>query len=163
MDSVSDTLLTLAEIAVGLAGFSSVVVIFKRREGGSWRLEDADRFNGMILHAVAAVLLCLVPMVLEVFTGAGHAQWVAASGLLGLQVAGHSAAIVALSSTGPIARWAVLGTGLAVAALQGANALGLGAPPRAGPYVVGVVWHLVLAGGLFVALVWVPSDSVDGR
>ena len=47
-----DVLFTVAEIAVALAGFSAVVVLFKRRDSGRWRAADADRFHGMVVHGV---------------------------------------------------------------------------------------------------------------
>ncbi len=50
-----DTLLTLA-------GFSAVVVSFKKRDANTWLKLDADRFHGMILHAILA-LLSLLPAV----------------------------------------------------------------------------------------------------
>ena len=42
------------EISVALAGFSAIVVLFRRGESGTWLPRDADRFHGMILHAAAA-------------------------------------------------------------------------------------------------------------
>ncbi len=50
-----DTLLTLA-------GFSAVVVSFKKRDANTWLKLDADRFHGMILHAILA-LLSLLPAI----------------------------------------------------------------------------------------------------
>jgi hypothetical protein len=45
--------------------------------------------------------------------------------------------------------------------LQLLNALGIGFSREFGPYLVGVVWHLMQASGLFVALVWIPAESID--
>jgi len=57
-----NTLLTLAEVAITMAGFSAVVVSFKKRDTNTWLKLDADRFHGMILHAILA-LLSLLPAV----------------------------------------------------------------------------------------------------
>ena len=56
-----DTFQTLAEVSVAMAGFSSIVVFFKRRETDIWQKSDADRFHGMILHSMLAVLFAFLP------------------------------------------------------------------------------------------------------
>lgn len=50
----TDLLFGLAELSVGLAGFSAIVVLFRRRETGKWRVGDAERFRGIVLHAISA-------------------------------------------------------------------------------------------------------------
>jgi len=57
-----DTLLPLAEVAITMAGFSAVVVILKKCDTNTKLKLDADRFHGMILHAILA-LLSLLPAV----------------------------------------------------------------------------------------------------
>ena len=52
----SDVLFSLAQIAVAFAGFSAIVVLFGRGASGRWRQSHADRFHGMVLHAMVAVL-----------------------------------------------------------------------------------------------------------
>jgi hypothetical protein len=54
-----DALLTVAEVALGLAGFSGVVAVFGR-PGGGWA--DADRFRLTVLlnTSISALLLALV-------------------------------------------------------------------------------------------------------
>ena len=66
MTEQTDTLLALAEVAVALAGFSAIVVVLKRGVTGQWTSHDADRFHGMIIHAIAAVVFCLLPMIVDV-------------------------------------------------------------------------------------------------
>lgn len=156
-----DTLFALAEIAVGLAGFSAIVVLFKQRDSGKWFAADADRFHGMVLHAMAAALFCVLPSLVAVFVDDPASVWRWSSAVLGLQVAGHAATVVALSSTGPFGRLVTIVGGASVAMLLCANVLGLGFAQEFGPYLVGVAWHLAHAGVLFVMLVWVPDISID--
>ena len=58
--SESETLFSIAQVAIGLAGFSAIVVGFKRLESGDWHRADADRFNGMLIHAMCAALFCVL-------------------------------------------------------------------------------------------------------
>lgn len=157
----SDTLPTLAEIAVGLAGFSAIVVIFKRRDAGTWLVADADRFHGMIVHSMVAAALCFVPAAVAVFTDASRTIWALSSGLLGVQVLAHTLLVLRLASTSSPNRLAVALGGGAVVVLQGLNVLGLGFDREPGPYVLGVLWHLAHAGILFVMLVWVRSEAIE--
>ena len=46
----TELLFTVAEISVALAGFSAVVVLFKRRDSGKWRAADANRFKKSHIH-----------------------------------------------------------------------------------------------------------------
>ena len=61
LSEAQGTLLTLAEVAVALAGFSAIIVVFRRGTNGKWRHRDADLFHGMVIHAICAVLFCLFP------------------------------------------------------------------------------------------------------
>ncbi len=149
---------TLAEIAVALAGFSAIVVLFRRTNEGRWRAEDADQFNGMVIHAVFAALFCLLPAMIEVFVQDPRLLWAIASAVLALQIVGHATGVILLASTNPSGRASmVLGYGLA--ALLALNAAGVGFDRAFGPYLLGVLWHLLLSGALFVLLVWVPADQ----
>lgn len=157
-----DTLFTLAEIAIGMAGFSAIVVLFKRRDSGAWAADDADRFNGMVLHSIAAAFFCILPSVLDVFTGDPAWTWTLGSALLGAQVLAHVVIVLRLPSSSLAVRISVGSMGLLVVVLQLANAAGLGFAREFGPYLVGVLWHMFQAGLLFVSLIWVRAADVEG-
>ncbi len=161
-DFDGNTLLTFAEIAIALAGFSAIVVLFKRRETGTWLPEHADRFIGMVVHAMAAAFFCVLPVVVAAFAS-GTVTWSICSASLGVQVIVHVIAVLRLSSTGRLGRVGVVLGGSAVVLVQLLNVFGIGFSREFGPYLVGVLWHLLHAGGLFVALVWVPAESIDPR
>ena len=57
-----DELLTIAEIAVGLAGFSGVIAAFTRR--GDLSAADRLRFVSLFVTAFAALVLAFVPIAL---------------------------------------------------------------------------------------------------
>lgn len=155
-----ETLFALAEISVALAGFSAIVVIFKRREDGSWHRADSDRFHGMVLHAMAAAFFCLLPALIAVFTGDTGVVWKIASGALGAQVLGHAAIIARLPTTRRLDVVVALLPGLVVVVLQAMNVLGIRFAGEFGPYLAGVVWHVFQAGVLFVALIWVRAADI---
>lgn len=59
----SDVLLTFAELGIGLAGFSGVVVAFGYR--GSFERVDIFRFTSAFAIAILVVVLSLVPVALS--------------------------------------------------------------------------------------------------
>lgn len=156
----TDLLFSLAELSVGLAGFSAIVVLFRRRESGKWRVGDADRFRGMVLHAMSAALFCIVPAWIAVFVSEPARIWTIASGLLGADLAFQSSYVLRLPSTEARDR-IVVAMGYAFAALQALNAFGVGFAREFGPYLAGVLWHVFSAGFLFVYLIWIRAEEVE--
>lgn len=156
-----DTLYALAEIAVAMAGFSAIVVLFKRDTSGRWLAAHADRFNGMLLHAMASAFFCILPPLVAVFVDDAATVWAVASSALGLQLLVHAAILFWLPSTGLVPRLLlVLAVGAIV--LQALNVLGIHFEREFGPCLAGVLWHLFQAGTLFVGLVWVPVSETQG-
>jgi len=68
-----DELLAIAEIAVGIAGFSGVVAAFTQRGGLS--TADRLRFLAIFLSAFSALLLAFVPIALTYSGVSGAAIW----------------------------------------------------------------------------------------
>ena len=145
-----DTLLTLAEVAITMAGFSSIVVIFKRRESEKWSRTNANRFHGMVIHSILASLFCFLPFLLLEFieSEAETMRWCAA--VLAVMVAWQVIMISKLERNSHIAvRLQLIIGGLAVLLFE----LGL--------YILGVFWQLMQAGTLFVMLIWIPESDVE--
>jgi len=157
--SESETLFSIAQLAIGLAGFSAIVVGFKR-ESGYWRRADADRFNGMVIHSMFAALFCVLPSILDPFVRSPTALWTFASALLGVQIALHAGGVVALSTTDLIARVVVGALAAGAVLLQVLNVLGVGFDHTPGPYRVGVLWHVIQAGVLFLMLTFVRAADI---
>jgi hypothetical protein len=145
-----------------MAGFSAIVVLFKRRESGQWLPEDADRFNGMVLHAMAAAIFCFLPAIVEAATGPGPDLWLVCSALLGAQITVHAAIVMRLKSTSTPARALVAGGAFVAAGLQVLNVVGVGASRGFTPYLIGLQRHLLQAGVLFVLLIWVRDEDIEG-
>ena len=156
-----DTLYSLAEVSIAMAGFAAIVVVFRRRDRGGWHPADADRFNGMLLHAMAAAFFCFLPTALWIFFTAPGRIWAIGSVAMALQVLAHAWTIFRLpTSDGWVRVFLVLP--LLVVALQVMNVLGIGYSAEFRPYLAGVLWHLFQAGLLFVMLIWVrESDLAD--
>ena len=64
MDSAG-ILQTIAEVAVGLAGFGGIAAGIGYRARGTWSGQDRTRFMGMILSSLFVVFACLVPYALH--------------------------------------------------------------------------------------------------
>jgi len=149
-----EVLNTLAEVAVAFAGFSSVVIIFRRRSDGAWNDTDANRFMGMIVHALHAAGFAFVPQILQYFLPGEAMVWAVSSLLLGITtllhvfVAGRLETATYRASAG-----VVLLAGLAVFMLQMANLFSWLGPPGPGLFLIGVFWHTAQAGLLFFLLV----------
>ncbi len=152
------TLYAIAEIAVAIAGFSAIVVLFKRDASGNWQPSDADRFNGMLIHSMSAAFFCVLPPIVAIFSLTGSTIWSVSSALLGVQLVGHAILIFSLPSSGRWTRTALV-IPLGVALLQFLNVTEIHFSREFRPYLAGVLWHTFQAGLLFVALVWVRSSD----
>lgn len=79
MIEASDELLTISELAIGLAGFAGVVVAFADR--GELRQSDRYRFIGLFSQALTVALLSFVPFGFHHAGQVGGAIWRASSGV----------------------------------------------------------------------------------
>lgn len=155
-----DTLLSLAEVAIAMAGFSAIVVVLKRGGSGNWTELDADRFLGMVVHAVFAVVFCFLPSVINIIVQDIVTTVHIACGLLGIQIIGHCIGVMRLSTSDVKSRVS-LAAGLLFGILQFAAFTDWGVQRELEFYTVGVIWHILQAGILFVMLVWIPRESID--
>ena len=156
-----ETLYALAEIAIALAGFAAIVVIFKRRSSGGWDAADADRFNGMLLHAMAAGFFCIFPPFLFVFTPEPSVVWAIGSAFAAVQMLAHAGVIFSLPSSSRPTRLALL-LPLGLVVLQALNIFEVYFARDFGPYLAAVLWHIFQAGLLFVTLVFVRREDTKG-
>ena len=76
----ADELLTIAELAVGLAGFAGVVVAFTRR--GKLKGAERHRFANLFSQALFGTALCFVPFAFHHAGQVGPALWSASSGVM---------------------------------------------------------------------------------
>ncbi len=166
----ADTLLTLAEVSIAFAGFTSVVVIFRRREAG-WLPSDAFRFQAMLVVSLSCLLFSVLPVVLHSYGVREDALWGGTSAAMALALAGG------LVASRPFLRelaerpdWSsnlsrILSFGqVIVLTLLVLNAVSLGFRREPGPYLTGLLWMLLLCSNYFVRLVairWVEISEGD--
>jgi hypothetical protein len=160
MGEAQGTLLSLAEIAIVLAGFSAIVVVLKRGVEGKWSALHADQFNGMVVHAIFAVTFCLLPMLLNIFVQDSSTTLHILCGMLGAQILGHSLGVMFFQTTSKSARFS-LAFGVVVGATQFLVFTDWGVQREYEIYLTGIVWHIIQAGLLFVMLVWISAGMIE--
>jgi hypothetical protein len=160
---LEENLAVLAEIAVGLAGFSSIVVVFRRgSDSGSWKPEDVARFRIMIEASLVAALFAILPAALRGLGLMNPQLWPIASALLfslmmfnTVRRRREGRRLPPGSLNRPL-NYFILTTSLVVASIQLLNVLGWLVPQGPGPYLFGVTWYTVYAGIMFYRLVTAP-------
>ncbi len=161
----SDFFLTLGEIAVTLAGFSSVVVVFNRRESGKWELADIARLRGMLGSSLGAAFFSVLPVGIHRAGALEATAWSVSS--FGLScwlmfvlfvVSRRNRLLTAESYSLHLNR--AMSASMAIAALlllMSAFSLGLTVGPAV--YIFAVLMLLVQAGVLFMRLVALPLEE----
>lgn len=163
----SDELLTIAELSIGLAGFSGAVVAFRR--GNGLRVADRFYFIALVSTAATAGLATLVPFLVHHTGSVGVELWARSS------VAMLAVWAVLICSLVTYGFWlgdimgahhlgrpaSVIITTIAtlIVPLQMANAIGW--PVEAGPfaYILGLILWLSVATMLFVYIVLVGTQK----
>lgn len=153
-----DTLLTTAEIAIALAGFSAIVMVMRRDKAGQWAARDVDRFHGMVVHAVFAVAFCFLPRVIDVVVQDMVTSLHIACGLLGVQIIAHCVGVMLMPTTDRMGYVSLL-FGIVVGLLQFTAFTDWGVQREMEIYLLGIIWHILQAGMLFVLLIWVPKPD----
>ena len=161
----SDFFLTLGEIAVTLAGFASVVVVFKRRESGVWEPADLSRLRGMLGSSLSAAFFSMLPVGLHRAGVSESTAWSVSS----LALACSSVAAVYFvsrlilslpSSSFSRALALFMLASLALAALLLLlNAFAILLPGGPAAYIFTVLLMLVFSGVLFMRLVVLPLEE----
>ena len=159
MGDAQQTLFALAEVAIALAGFSAIVVVLKRSDQGTWTLAAADRFHGMIIHAICAVVFSLLPVVVNVMVQDVATTLHVVCALLGAQMIAHCIGVMRFATTDQRTVW-FLSLGLVIGLLQFAVFIDWGVLREFEIYTVGVIWHILQAGVLFVMLIWIPKSAI---
>ncbi|MFI5319342.1 MAG: hypothetical protein ACHQ6V_07165 [Myxococcota bacterium] len=160
---MTDTLLSLAELAVAITGFAAIVIVFRRRDTGRWEPIGANSFNGMLFHSMTALVFCLVPVALGALRLEPAAIWRVGSGLLGVVLLLHAPIVALVFARGRslAARATVLAGELPVAALLLAVAWGALAERAAGLFVAALCLQILQAAGLFFSITFVRRDEME--
>ena len=85
---IEDALLTIAEIALVFAGFTSLIVVIRGPGRGQWRPIERIAMWLMVGWSLAALFFSLLPVLLFHFGASPAALWGISSGALGLFILG---------------------------------------------------------------------------
>jgi hypothetical protein len=163
---VEERLAVLAEISVGLAGFSSIVVVFRRRSAsGAWKPEDVFRFKIMLEAGLVAGLFAILPGAIAGLGFAASLLWPFLSALLLgylvfdlLRRVGQFGRLPSDSLNRNLASFIGLAS-LAVIGVQTLNIADWLVPRGPGPYLFGVTWLTAYSGLTFYRLMTAPVDD----
>jgi len=151
----NDTLLTIAEIAVALAGFASLVSVIDRRRDDSSRAVDSLRLRMMLEVALRNAALALLPLPFLPLAPSDPIIWRIASGLYLVITAAHAFFRMGPGEAVLSTRWirvsqqSLLSISL-LACLS--NVLGLGGSNAFSIYLASLLLGLTAAGLLFLAV-----------
>ena len=156
----SDVLLTICEVSIAYAGFTSIVGVLGQRGGGEWEREDSFRLWLMIESSLATLFFSLLPFVVHYFNQPESVVWGVGSAVMTLFLIVHMVIVVprlnALQRAGEWStqryEWVVGGLILSIFALQTLNTLGVGFERSFGAYLLGLILLLALGSMHFVAL-----------
>lgn len=150
-------LTTAIEVAIGIAGFSAVVVAIGPRRGSEWPEASRIALSALLLMSISTVVFGFVPLLLVSADVPEASVWPLSSGI-------HSVYLLAIAlyrilQTARLARgevrrgslFAIFGIFLLTLGLQSANALWLQLP---WPYLTSMILMVVGAFTLFAALLW---------
>jgi hypothetical protein len=170
---IPESLLTIAQLALGLAGFSGVILVFS---GSPDAMHPMDRLRMRMLLSMSlgAMILCVLPFGIELLGIEGDTLWRICSGALVVTLApiailffldyrnigrAHPRELAAGAMGGGAAAViaTVGGAGMSLLALAHA----LGALPRQGRaiFFFFVFWLLAMAAYLFTSLIFVRPGS----
>ena len=168
---IPDSLQTIAEISIGLAGFSGLVVALRKDPGP---LDDIQKYRLRILFSLSfgAMFLSLLPDTLVNFGVPGERIWFDSSAamfayslffILWWLMSSRQVAKVAPE----IFNWRAFGTMASghtiILFLQIAVMLGLLEGRDPGAFSLGLIWYLVHAAQQFVRMLFIqPRSSAHG-
>ncbi len=161
-----DSLPVIAEISLGLVGFTAIVTVLRRPDGG---LAGWDLLGSLYLlgYSSATLLLALLPSLLTAMGCELAATWQLSSAamlLCSLVGFGHNPPRRARATAeSPTASRSLLVAIYVFASLnvvlQRANAVGMFGLPRFWPFLLGLLWYLVFCLTQFASLLFLkPSE-----
>ncbi len=162
-----NALYNVAEVAIGLAGFSGLVAVFRSNHLGAWLPRERFMFWLLLAAALGALFFALLPITIHHFGLADRTVWATSCSLLGSYLVGVIAASFVVSArmnraADPTSRpgaWYILPpVGAVVALLLFLNAAGIIFDRSVGPYHAGLLFLLASGSTLFVfLLVFTPG------
>jgi len=152
-----ETLQTLSEIGIALAGFAGVVAALDSRSRDEWSDFDRGNLYSMLMWSLAPVFLAYVPVILHGLNGLVSHPWRASHSVFAIFHSWVFFQAFRQMYTEPA--WirkdvlTLMGIGILVLALEFSAALGFADTLAPIFYVVAVLWFLFLSASRFVVLV----------
>ncbi len=163
----TDALLTIAELALGLTGFTGVVAAFRTRSG-PWLPADAFRVFSLLSVSLGVLFLALIPLSLAYFPLSDEVSWRISSGLMTLFTVPGALVIISRIRrldarskqvlSRPTIAFIVFGSALNALA-QLLNAAGVFPNTSFAIYFAGLVWLLFYSGLQFARLLLVRPQG----
>ncbi len=158
-----EILFACAEFAIGIAGFSAIVVAIGYR-GGNWDEVTRYIFGLLLFYAIGAGLFALLPAALFTTGLSEESVWRIASAFYLFFIGSLLRFVFAVSGSirgqlSALARWGGITVNLMASAGLLLNTLGLLYRPQAAPYVLTVLFFLVAAATNFARVVFRRPDS----
>jgi hypothetical protein len=163
----TETLLTIAEVGLGIAGFSGVMTAFIQRPGALTRIE-IYRISVLLGASFGAMFLAFVPLVLTQFSQPLVRIWGAASAIMCVySLVGATAYLVAsrrISRHAPEIfnryLFATVTVGhLANIGLKFFNVVAANAASASGIYIVGLLWYVLHAAIQFSRMLFIQPAA----
>ena len=170
MPSWSETLLTIAEIAVAFAGFTGLIGLFISRNRGVVAEGEVLRFRTMLDYSLITLLAALFPLLPAALQLSDAAIWRISSIAMLLGLAGYWLIIGgslyrrSVGNRDEASRFigVFVGGDVILAVLLVENAAGLLHTPSFFAYMVAVLWQLIgaiIGFGSVVTLAWEPPPE----
>ena len=157
----SDTLSTIAEVSIALAGFTGVVAVLGRRSSGGWSSEELLQLRALVETSLAALFVSFVPGMVSSAVGSETAVWRWSNGFIaGAHLAILLAFFVRARNAAPTVGQKILGSvGAGFVLLHLGAAVGIVA--WAAPlFVLGLLGLLFVAAHNFVLLLFSVRRAV---
>lgn len=156
---------TLAEAGVALAGFSGIVVALGERARGQWSSRERQLLTTLLGTSGLTALLSVVPLALSSARVAESQIWLICSAtMMAFQVQRSAARFRRLmtdmefrTQERTLLAFVFVGEG-ALFVLQILNCVWLN---ESWPFLVGLIWHLILSFLVFIRLVQPPRKNSE--
>jgi peptidoglycan/LPS O-acetylase OafA/YrhL len=153
-----DALLSIAEIAIGLAGFSGLVAAFGQRPGHSWKDDQKTRIVFLVILSFAMIIAAILPFALSGINDSPALIW-------GLPMVAYSVVALTLlvywivlarrrnySLQFPVMSLVIILIAAGLQVLAGLSGLGLIFPFSPVIFVFGLLAILLFSANMFLAL-----------
>ena len=156
-------LLTIAEVSVALAGFSSVVIALRGSGPNAWSAQDRFGLGNVLAASVGSLFGSLLPFPIAYLGCSSDVVWGVTNAVVGVivlgavLVLGNAVARAEIPPRTPKIFWAFVGSGLVVAVLLLLSAFDVGLPRGPSVLLIGLIWALLAAFAqlaTFVLVTW---------